>query len=90
MDALTNRGTNVVAKAKRRLTFKQRILVVLAGVAVLAIFAYGYYWWTVGRFIQTTDDAYVGGNVTPVSPHVSGFVAESWSATTNASRPASC
>jgi len=37
---------------------------------------YGYDWWTQGRFIQTTDDAYVGGNVTPVAPHVSGFVAQ--------------
>jgi membrane fusion protein (multidrug efflux system) len=37
---------------------------------------FGYDWWTQGRFVQTTDDAYVGGNVTPVAPHVSGFVAE--------------
>ncbi len=33
-------------------------------------------WWTEGRFFQTTDDAYVGGDVTAVSPHVAGFVAE--------------
>jgi membrane fusion protein (multidrug efflux system) len=37
---------------------------------------YGYDWWTVGRFFQDTDDAYVGGNVTPISPHISGFIAE--------------
>jgi membrane fusion protein, multidrug efflux system len=53
---------------------------VLAGVALVALGAgaawYGYDWWTRGRFIQTTDDAYVGGNVTPVAPHVSGFVAQ--------------
>jgi membrane fusion protein (multidrug efflux system) len=36
---------------------------------------YGDNWWRVGRFIMTTDDAYVGGDVTPISPHVSGFVA---------------
>jgi membrane fusion protein, multidrug efflux system len=35
---------------------------------------YGEYWWTAGRFIQSTDDAYVGGNVTPLAPHVDGFV----------------
>jgi len=35
---------------------------------------YGHNWWTTGRFIETTDDAYVGGNVTSISPHVAGFV----------------
>ncbi|HEY3849217.1 MAG TPA: HlyD family secretion protein, partial [Acetobacteraceae bacterium] len=52
---------------------------VLAGAALAIAGAgaawYGYHWWTEGRFFQTTDDAYVGGNVTPVAPHVSGFVA---------------
>jgi membrane fusion protein (multidrug efflux system) len=37
---------------------------------------YGHDWWTVGRFIETTDDAYAGGNVTAISPHVAGFVSE--------------
>ena len=37
---------------------------------------YGYEYWSVGRFIESTDDAYAGGNVTPISPHVAGFVAQ--------------
>jgi membrane fusion protein (multidrug efflux system) len=36
----------------------------------------GHDWWTVGRYVETTDDAYVGGNVTAIAPHVSGFVAQ--------------
>jgi membrane fusion protein (multidrug efflux system) len=36
----------------------------------------GYEWWRVGRFIETTDDAYARGNVAPVSPHVAGFIGE--------------
>ena len=51
----------------------------LAGVALgmLASAAwYGHDWWTTGRFIETTDDAYVGGNVTSIAPHVAGFVSE--------------
>jgi len=36
----------------------------------------GHEWWTVGRYVETTDDAYVGGNVTAIAPHVSGFVAQ--------------
>jgi membrane fusion protein (multidrug efflux system) len=37
---------------------------------------YGYEWWTLGRFLETTDDAYVGGDVTVIAPKVSGFIAE--------------
>ena len=51
----------------------------LLGAALLAAVgggSYGYRWWTVGRFIETTDDAYAGGNVTPIAPHVAGFVAQ--------------
>jgi membrane fusion protein (multidrug efflux system) len=39
-----------------------------------AVFWYGIDWWKTGRFIESTDDAYVGGNVTSISPHVAGFV----------------
>jgi membrane fusion protein, multidrug efflux system len=37
---------------------------------------YGVDWWTTGRFIESTDDAYVGGNITPIAPHVAGFITE--------------
>jgi membrane fusion protein (multidrug efflux system) len=52
------------------------------GLAALGLFTavgiawYGWNWWAVGRFIETTDDAYVGGNVTTLSPHVAGFVSQ--------------
>jgi membrane fusion protein (multidrug efflux system) len=37
---------------------------------------YGHQWWTVGRFVESTDDAYVGGDVTVIAPKVAGFIAE--------------
>ena len=70
-DTLTARGRRQTRFGTRRL--------VLAGAALLAIAGgawYGYGYWTVGRFIETTDDAYVGGDVTTIGPHVGGFVAE--------------
>ena len=51
----------------------------LAGATVAIVSGAGWYatdWWRVGRFIETTDDAYAGGNITAVSPHVAGFVAQ--------------
>ncbi len=48
----------------------------LGGLIAFVGARYGYEYWSVGRFIESTDDAYAGGNVTPISPHVAGFVAE--------------
>ncbi len=48
-------------------------LALVLAFGILAI-VYALNWWLAGRFIQTTDDAYVGGNVTAIVPHVSGFV----------------
>jgi membrane fusion protein (multidrug efflux system) len=56
---------------RKQLAFASLGLVVLVGAAW-----YGNYWWNIGRFIETTDDAYVGGNVTTLSPHVAGFVSK--------------
>ncbi|PDT08851.1 MULTISPECIES: HlyD family secretion protein [unclassified Rhizobium] len=44
----------------------------LAGVAFAG--DYGYRYWTVGRFIETTDDAYVKADYTTVAPKVAGYV----------------
>ena len=37
---------------------------------------YGHDWWAVGRFIESTDDAYVGGDITVIAPKVAGFVVD--------------
>jgi membrane fusion protein, multidrug efflux system len=37
---------------------------------------FGHRWWTVGRFIESTDDAYVGGEVTVIAPRISGFISK--------------
>jgi membrane fusion protein (multidrug efflux system) len=55
---------------------KRALYAGLAGGFAIAGARLGYDWWTVGRFMESTDDAYVGGDVTPISPHVAGFVSE--------------
>ncbi|ANM12334.1 MULTISPECIES: HlyD family secretion protein [unclassified Rhizobium] len=48
-------------------------------IVVLAILAgggwYGYEWWTNGRFMVSTDDAYIEGDIATISPKVTGYVA---------------
>jgi len=35
---------------------------------------FGWYWWHTGRYIETTDNAYIRGDITPISAKVSGYV----------------
>ena len=58
--------------------FSRRLLLTL-GIAVLLIAAagaYGRYYWTVGRFLESTDDAYVQADSTIIAPKVSGYLSE--------------
>jgi membrane fusion protein (multidrug efflux system) len=55
----------------------------LRGVALVALLLllaaggyYGRYWWITGRYLVTTDDAYVGSKNATLSPKVSGYIAE--------------
>lgn len=55
---------------------RKPILPVL-GLALLAAGGwYGYDWWTNGRFMISTDDAYIEGDIATISPKVSGYVAK--------------
>jgi membrane fusion protein (multidrug efflux system) len=47
-------------------------LAVALGIAGAGDFGYGY--WTTGRYLETTDDAYVKADSTIVSPKVSGYL----------------
>ena len=46
-------------------------LLVIAGAAW-----YGYDYWTTGRFLVSTDDAYIEGDIATISPKVTGYVAK--------------
>jgi len=56
---------------RKRLIVRAAILLVAIGVA-----GFGHHWWTEGRFLEETDDAYIGGDVTVVSPKVAGYIAK--------------
>ncbi|WP_060511650.1 HlyD family secretion protein [Pseudomonas sp. NBRC 111124] len=44
--------------------------------AIVAGMAYASHWWASGRFIEDTDDAYVGAEVTVISAKVPGYISE--------------
>ena len=47
-------------------------LALLAGMALAG--SYGHSWWTTGRFLETTDDAYVKADYTTIAPKVAGYI----------------
>lgn len=63
-----------ISKNPRRLSLKQVLLAVVALLGLAALVITAHHWWTVGRFNESTDDAYVGGDVTVIAPKVAGFV----------------
>ncbi len=50
------------------------VLALLAGSAAIAY--YGHDYWTNGRYLETTDDAYVKADSTIIAPKVSGYIAK--------------
>jgi membrane fusion protein (multidrug efflux system) len=55
-------------------TQRRRWLAIVAAALVIAGVAYGAYWAIDLRYIQFTDNAYVGGNVVQITPQISGTV----------------
>jgi membrane fusion protein (multidrug efflux system) len=59
----------------RRRGVRRLILGTLAVLGLALGAWYGHYWWTVGRFIVSTDNAYVGAHSATLAAKVSGYVA---------------
>ncbi|APR36227.1 EmrA/EmrK family multidrug efflux transporter periplasmic adaptor subunit [Paraburkholderia sp. SOS3] len=53
---------------------RKRMMTVLVVIILLAAIGYGAYYFLVARFHETTDDAYVNGNVVQITPQVTGTV----------------
>jgi membrane fusion protein, multidrug efflux system len=53
---------------------RKHLLLSLGAVLLIVALGWRYHWWNIGRFVERTNDAYVGGDVTEISPHVSGFI----------------
>jgi membrane fusion protein (multidrug efflux system) len=74
-DDTTKIGLRPSRKAIKRAALALAVaLAVALGIAATADFGYGYL--TTGRYLETTDDAYVKADSTIISPKVSGYVAQ--------------
>jgi membrane fusion protein, multidrug efflux system len=57
-------------------SLKRWLAAAAALVFVTAAGLYGYYYWTTGRFLVSTDDAYIAAHSVLISPKVSGYLSE--------------
>jgi membrane fusion protein (multidrug efflux system) len=64
-------GKSKTPAASRR---RWRLLAAVGGGVFALALVYGLYWAQVLRYHQTTDDAYVSGNVVQITPQISGTV----------------
>jgi membrane fusion protein (multidrug efflux system) len=71
---IAERVTADIQLTRRPMLGRKQLCLCAAVILALSATWYGQRWWTTGRFIETTDDAYVGANVTPLAPHVDAFI----------------
>ena len=76
MENQTNeQGTQITtARADTTMATRKRWLAAVIGAFVLLGAAYGAYWAIHLRHLESTDDAYVGGNVVQITPQIPGTV----------------
>ncbi|MDR5856256.1 HlyD family secretion protein [Caballeronia sp. LZ062] len=63
-------------EAAKRKPSRRRLLIIVGIVAVIAGLVWGLRWWTVGRFIESTDDAYLQADSVTIAPKVAGYVTD--------------
>ncbi|CAD6558947.1 Colistin resistance protein EmrA [Paraburkholderia hiiakae] len=71
-------GRNVpdAATAPARSGTKRTVLILLGLAALVAAAVWLGHWWVVGRFIESTDDAYLQADSVTIAPKVSGYVTD--------------
>ncbi len=75
-DALKDLPPTTRAPGGKKFNFRKLLM---AGAAVAALAGAGWYgfdYWTVGRYLVSTDDAYVKADNTTVAPKISGYLHE--------------
>jgi membrane fusion protein (multidrug efflux system) len=75
--AQADRGGKQSGEPKPAGRSRLRVVAVVVGLLGLGAGAwFGQSWWTTGRFVVSTDDAYVGARSSTLSPKVSGYIAD--------------
>jgi membrane fusion protein (multidrug efflux system) len=55
---------------------RKTILSSVGAIVLIGLGFAGWHWWTVGRFIESTDNAYVQSDISVISPKIEGYLRE--------------
>jgi membrane fusion protein (multidrug efflux system) len=72
---ITEKKTKISLSLSRR-AFKRAALALAVALGIAGAADFGHYYLTTGRYLETTDDAYVKADSTIIAPKVSGYIAE--------------
>jgi membrane fusion protein (multidrug efflux system) len=64
------------AATRSRRSLKQLLIAGAGLLSIAAAASYGYDYWTTGRFLVSTDDAYVQAHSVLISPKISGYISQ--------------
>lgn len=76
MDNPVSQPTSVIVAPQRKRRPRRYVLITAACIALLGAGIYGRHWFVTGRFIESTDNAYLRADQVSMAPRVSGQVAE--------------
>lgn len=69
--------TASTAVEQKGMAVSRRLAYIAGGsLAAIALLAFTSYWLTTGRYLETTDDAYIRADWVAMSPRVAGYVAK--------------
>jgi len=68
--------SETVPDTRSALGRKRLVIILVSAVVAGGMLTYASHWWNTARFLEETDDAYVGGDVTVIGPKVSGYITE--------------
>lgn len=66
---------DAIAAPRLRWSLRQWLLTIAGLLLLLVLAIYGTYWWRTGRFLVSTDDAYVDAHSVLIAPKISGYIA---------------
>jgi membrane fusion protein, multidrug efflux system len=64
------------AEVRRRPLYRRPLLMLVAGLLLVAALVFGLRYWAYARTHESTDDAFIDGTIVQVSPKVTGYVAK--------------
>jgi membrane fusion protein, multidrug efflux system len=77
MSGMTNQTNSGHVEAATATTARKlRLILAVLATFLLGGITYFVYWLTVARYVESTDDAYVSGNMVQITPQVAGTVVE--------------